>query len=344
MAKTAKFSAVLHIPKARLLLNFLPRDSITKEKTGFFHLHRFPPLPKVFSMSSHIHSRTLLATMIFLTCAVNWKCFADNTQNDTPSFRRKKIVDVSNYTDAIRIAEKQSAMLLVSIRAEGTTSDDDEVTQQLKKTSVRMLFTKSATPWVFCQLDFNERTVSLIQSTLLKEIRGGPGVFVIDYAHESLKGQVVSFLPRRDGKYYQFAQQDLSLLARLPTGSLTQRSMILAVRRHADAPKSTNGSCDIMLCEQAAAHSTHQAKLQKQGHHGWKLRSQQISNHRGPAAEVCAESWPGQDLLDSCVDCVSCWRHSSGHWRAVSSEHSAFGYDIRRGENSIWYATSIFIR
>lgn len=294
-------------------------------------------------MSSPFFSRVLVATMIFLTCVVNWKCFADNKQNNTLSVRRKKITDVSDYTDALRIAEKKSAMLLVSIRTEGTTADNDEVTQQLKKPSVRMLFSKSATPWIFCQLDFNERTVSLIQSTFLKEIRGGPGIFVIDYAHESLKGQVVSVLPRRNGKYYQFAQQDLALLPRLPTGSLTQRSMILAVRRHADAPKSTNGSCDIMLCEEAAAHSAHQAKLQKQGHHGWELRSQQISNHRGPAAEVCAESWPGQDLLDSCVDCVSCWRQSSGHWRAVSSEHSAFGYDIRRGENGIWYATGIFI-
>ncbi len=294
-------------------------------------------------MSSPIHSGVLLATIIFLTSTVTWKCFADNMQIDTPSFRRKKITEVSDYTDASRIAERKSAMLLVSIRTGDTTADNDEVTQQLKKPSIRMLFAKSATPWVFCQLDFNERTVSLIQSTFLKEIRGGPGVFVIDYAHELLKGQVVSFLPRRNGKYYQFTQQDLSLLPRLPTGSLTQRSMILAVRRHADAPKSTNGSCDIMLCEEAAAHSAHQAKLQKQGHHGWELRSQQISNHRGPVAEVCAESWPGQDLLDSCVDCVSCWRQSSGHWRAVSSEHSAFGYDIRRGENGIWYATGIFI-
>lgn len=294
-------------------------------------------------MSPRIHSRPLLATMIFLTCAVNWRCFADNNQNVTSSLRQQNIIDVSNYTDATRIAEKKSAMLLVSIRPQDVDADHDEVTQHLKKHSVRKIFTESDTPWVFCQLDFNECSISLIQSTFLKEIREGPGVCVIDYAHEPRKGQVVSVLPRRDGKYYQFAQQDLSLLAYLPTGSLTQRSMILAVRRHADVPRSTDGGCDIMLCEAAAAHSAHQAKLQKQGHHGWKLRSQQISDHRGPAVEVCAESWPDQDLLDSCVDCVSCWRQSPGHWRAVSSEHSAYGYDIRRGTNSIWYATGIFI-
>ena len=174
-------------------------------------------------------------------------------------------------------------------------------------------------------------------------IRGGPGIFVFDYAHEPLKGQVVSVLPRKGGKYYRFVQQDLCLLAGLPAGSLTQRSMIFAVRRHADAAKSADGHCDSMLCDAANAHSAHQARLQNQGHHGWEKRSQQLSQRYGSASEVCAESWPDQDLLDSCIDCVSCWRQSPGHWRAVSSEHSAFGYDIQKGKNSIWYATGIFI-
>ena len=295
-------------------------------------------------MPRHIRSLTLLTAMTFLACVANGTCFADKNQNN-PSYssRCQKIIDSSNYTDATRIAAKKSAMLLISIRAENTTAGDDEVTQQLQKPSVRKLFTESGTPWVFCQLDFDECSNLLIPSTPLEEIRGGSGIFVIDYAHKPMKGHVVSVLPRRDGKYYQFVQHDLSLLARLPAGSLTQRSMIFAVRRHADAPKSTDGSCDKELCEAAAAHSAHQAQLQKQGHHGWGLRSQRPSLHRGPATEVCAESWPDQDLLDSCIDCVSCWRQSPGHWRAVSTEHSAFGYDIQRGKNSIWYATGIFI-
>ena len=295
-------------------------------------------------MPRHIRSLTLLTAMTFLACVANGKCFADKNQNNSSySSRCQKIIDASNYTDATRIAARKSAMLLISIRAENTTAGDDEVTQQLQKPSVRKLFTESGTPWVFCQLDFDECSNLLIPSTPLEEIHGGSGIFVIDYAHKLMKGHVVSVLPRQDGKYYQFVQHDLSLLARLPAGSLTQRSMIFAVRRHADAPKSTDGSCDKELCEAAAAHSAHQAQLQKQGHHGWGLRSQRLSLHRGPATEVCAESWPDQDLLDSCIDCVSCWRQSPGHWRAVSTEHSAFGYDIQRGKNSIWYATGIFI-
>jgi hypothetical protein len=59
-------------------------------------------------------------------------------------------------------------------------------------------------------------------------------------------------------------------------------------------------------------------------------------------SEVCAESWPGQGMIDSCIDCVDSWRHSSGHWQGVSRRHRAFGYDIRRGRNGIWYGTGIF--
>ena len=295
-------------------------------------------------MSTRIHSHTLLTTIIFLTFMVTGKCVTAENQN-TPSHAspRQKIIDVSNYTDATRIAVKTSSMLLLSIGVKNTTVGDDKVTQQLQKPFIRKFFADSDTPWVFCQLDYDERLKLPIPSTSMDAIRGRPGIFVFDYAHKPLEGQVVSVLPRRGGKYYRFVQKDLCLLAGLPAGSLTQRSMIFAVRRHADAPKSADGRCDSMLCDAATAHSAHQAQLQNQGHYGWEKRSRQLSQHYGSASEVCAESWPDQDLLDSCIDCVSCWRQSPGHWLAVSSEHSAFGYDIQKGENSIWYATGIFI-
>jgi hypothetical protein len=115
--------------------------------------------------------------------------------------------------------------------------------------------------------------------------------------------------------------------------------MILAVRLHPENPRSTEGFCDPGLCGEAESHSAHQARIRRQGHHGWETRSQRLG---GAAAEVCAESWENQDLLDSCVDCVASWRQSPGHWRGVSGSHSAYGYDIRRGSNGIWYATGIF--
>ena len=153
--------------------------------------------------STRIHSHTLLTTIIFLSFMVTGKCVTAENQN-TPSHASpsQKIIDVSNYTDATRIAVKTSSMLLLSIGVKNTTVGDDKVTQQLQKPFIRKFFANSDTSWVFCQLDYDERSKLPIPSTSMDAIRGGPGIFVFDYAHKPLEGQVVSVLPRRGGKYY----------------------------------------------------------------------------------------------------------------------------------------------
>lgn len=62
------------------------------------------------------------------------------------------------------------------------------------------------------------------------------------------------------------------------------------------------------------------------------------------AQEICAESWPGQSLVEAAQECVHSWRHSSGHWDAVGTRHPLFSYDMQRGATGIWYATGIFGR
>ncbi|MCX7429404.1 MAG: hypothetical protein NTW96_27740, partial [Planctomycetia bacterium] len=59
------------------------------------------------------------------------------------------------------------------------------------------------------------------------------------------------------------------------------------------------------------------------------------------AREVCAESWPGERLVEAAIECVRCWRLSSGHWNAVRSSQRVFGYDMKCGANGVWYATGI---
>jgi hypothetical protein len=59
---------------------------------------------------------------------------------------------------------------------------------------------------------------------------------------------------------------------------------------------------------------------------------------------VCAESWPGENLVEAAIECVRCWRLSSGHWEAVRTQHTVYGYDMKRGSNDVWYATGIFGR
>jgi hypothetical protein len=120
--------------------------------------------------------------------------------------------------------------------------------------------------------------------------------------------------------------------------------MIWAVRIHPERPASTTGHEDPQLAQAATNHSQHQANLGVQGHQQWDSRFHRVRSMVGAstASEVVAESWPGENMIDSCIDCVASWRQSSGHWRAVRRRHRFYGYDIRRGRNGIWYGTGIF--
>jgi len=187
--------------------------------------------------------------------------------------------------------------------------------------------------------------LKLLSHPAFAEMLGRPGVAVIDLAHERAEyyGHVVSTFPFTPGKYYR--QQALSIILDLPPGTLTQRTMIYAVRVHPEHPASTQGQFSNVLADEASSHAYYQASIQVQGHQSWDTRFRRInarlSNDVLPE-EVVAESWPNENLVEACVDCVQSWRQSPGHWGAVRQRHGLFGYDIKRGRNGIWYATGIF--
>jgi len=140
-------------------------------------------------------------------------------------------------------------------------------------------------------------------------------------------------------------KHNLQSLLTLPEGSLTQRTLILAVRIHPDGPASADGVFLTTLAKETESHSSYQARINLQGHHNWESRFHRISARLpggDSAKEVCAESWPGMGLIAAAMDCVHSWRQSSGHWSAVGGRHAYYGYDMKRGSNGIWYATGIF--
>ena len=195
----------------------------------------------------------------------------------------------------------------------------------------------------------------LLSHPAFAELRSGPGLAVIDLAHPEAPyyEYVVSVCPFTAGKYYHFQPEHVATLIDLPAGTITQRTMVFAVRIHPEQPASTLGEASPVLYEEAESHSHYQAQIQVQGHQQWESRFHRIISRlfgrAGPRsytpalpAEVVAESWPNENLVDSCVDCVDSWRHSSGHWSQVHAQHVSYGYDIQRGANGIWYATGIF--
>lgn len=186
----------------------------------------------------------------------------------------------------------------------------------------------------------------LINEPAFKYLGGKPGVAIVDFKNtkQPFYGQVVTALPFTSGKYYRWTNSYLLSALKLPAGTVTQRTMVWAVRIHPEHPRSTNGKMHPALAAGATKQSAYQASVGVQGHQNWETRVHHLvsQTHAGGASEVVAESWENQGMIDSCIDCVLSWRHSPGHWGAVSGTHKYYGYDIRKGSNGIWYGTGIF--
>jgi hypothetical protein len=188
------------------------------------------------------------------------------------------------------------------------------------------------------------KEVQVLRHAAFAEMRGRPGLAMVDMTDKE------SPLFRRVVSAYPFGPmaitaENLTALLELPRGTLTQRTLIFAVRTHPEHPASAASRCSPLLAEETESHAQHQASITLQGHHNWESRFQAI-NARLPgglvAQEVCAESWPGQNLVEAAEECVDSWRQSPGHWSAVSGASELFGYDMKRGRNGVWYAAGIF--
>lgn len=271
-----------------------------------------------------------------------------------PNHRRERsqLLPITDYATAYRAAKREHKPLLVFFHPEGKSFFQDS--RQYKALSNAKAwqeldrFVLASVP-LSGTLPQAGRATRVVDHPAFADLRDGGGVAIVDLERPQAKtyGQVISLLPFRSGGYYSYKSQHLPVLLDLPRGSLTQRSLILAVRIHPERPQGADGKFHQVLAKEARSHSQNQAGMGVQGHHNWESRFHQI-NARLPgnvsAQEVVAESWPGENLMDACVDCVDSWRHSSGHWSAVRGRHAFFGFDIQRGRNGIWYATGLFGR
>lgn len=255
---------------------------------------------------------------------------------------------MTDYAEAMRAAEQQNKMLFVYFcggcgaepcnRFKAETLDDARVQRKLKE------YVCVQVP-MDAKITVDGKEVKLIEHEAYREMLGRSGIAIVDYrsADTKLRGSVVSVFPITDQLWY--TPERMAVILELPSGTLTQRTLIYAVRIHPDHPASTDSEPLPYLFDEAQSHSQHQADIRLQGHHQWGTRFQRIVS-RLPgglsAKEVCAESWPGENLVEAAIECVRCWRLSDGHWSAVRAPNRFFAYDMKRGNNGIWYATGIF--
>lgn len=280
-------------------------------------------------------------------------CASDNLEN-----YEKKCTEIAlgetgaiywhdDYARAVREAESRNKMLLVYFcdpgcdcdcnRFKSETLDDPLVCSKLQDyVCLRISLDASIT--------LDGEKVVLLEHEAFKEMLGKPGISIIDYRNRDshVYGAVVSTFPITQRLWY--TPEKMAVILDLPPGTLTQRTLIYAVRTHPDKPASAGGELSEYLLDEAQKQSQYQADIRLQGHHRWDARFPRISARLNglSAREVCAESWPGENLVEAAVECVRCWRLSDGHWSAVRASQRVFGYDMKRGSNGIWYATGIF--
>ncbi len=254
----------------------------------------------------------------------------------------------TDYATATAIARLEKRSLFIHFTAD--TSDrahQQFLSNTLADAEVRHLLQR----FVLARLPLHEKITSkgrqiiLAEHAAFAEMHGRPGLAILDFEHRdaALYGHVVSAFPFSPGHYYR--ADAMRVVLDLPVGTLTQRTMVFAVRMHPESPASARGQWHPVLTSEAGSHAAHQAAIGVQGHQQWESRFHRINHRVGEGAvssEVCAESWPGETLVEACHECVRSWRQSPGHWQAVRSRQALFGYDIRRGRNGIWYATGLF--
>ena len=270
-------------------------------------------------------------------------------RGDEPEQPAMPITWRSEYRDSMDLARTDGKMMLLWFYDKEKEADSRKWEQEvLESKKIRPLLDEMVLVRVPTDLEvsISGTKQKLLHHVAFAEMLRHPGLAMIDMRRKDspFYGLVVTVFPFNRGP---IDAEKLEVLLTLPAGSLTQRTMIYAVRTHRERPESASSDTSHLLLEETRKHSFHQASINLQGHHNWENRFHQI-NAQLPAGlvatEVCAESWPGQTLVEAAEECVHSWRQSPGHWSSVRERHPLFGFDIKRGRNGVWYATGIFAK
>ena len=154
-------------------------------------------------------------------------------------FPSDEIVVHTDYREAMKEAVEDRKMLFIYFHEpqltaarrafETETLADLEIQEKLK----RYVFVKLPRD---AQITVDGQEITLLEHAAFAEMLGRQGVAIVDLAHVRAEyyGHVVSTFPFTPGKYYR--KEALSIILDLPPGTLTQRTMIYAVRIHPEAP------------------------------------------------------------------------------------------------------------
>lgn len=264
----------------------------------------------------------------------------------------RKIGELTWHTDyaaAYQEAQHEKKMLFIFFRDESrphvaNSYEHDvlaqaELLEPLKKVTRAVLPLDVATPGKPLEKEVGK----LLDHAAFAFMDHRQGLAMLDLTdrHSPLFGQLVSAHPFTNGKYYTVRGTE-SVLG-LPRGTITQRTLVWAVREHPAGPLSTTGKCHDVLLRQSHHHSQLQAQYESVGHHDWGTRYSEIASATGmSASEVAASSWGAPTLVEAAQEIVNSWAGSPTHWGMIVSPQASYGYDMVRAASGNWYGTGIF--
>jgi hypothetical protein len=254
----------------------------------------------------------------------------------------------TSYDDAYERAVKEKKDLVIHFR------NDDKMDEVLNSKEVQ----KRLRNYVLLRVptSYEYKGKRLLSYDAFEDMSGTSGLAVASLHDDKLPShnKLISAHPFVGSRYSwapDYGTREVKLILDLPSeATITQRSMIYAISVHPERPRSIEGRGHWAFLGHAERHSARQASMHNQ-HHADLIGAigrmgGEMGVGLGNGSEVVAESWGnfvgGENVLEASFSCVDAWRHSPGHWGAVSRLHTYFGYDIARGSNGTWYATGIF--
>lgn len=122
-------------------------------------------------------------------------------------------------------------------------------------------------------------------------------------------------------------------------------NLLIAEGRRIGAQSLRTGKNHPALQAMAQRHANYQASVGVQGHQAWENRENEL--HRtAPEARLCievaAESDAGQSANAAAAEMYNSWRQSPGHWQAVNSPCTYWGYAMAYSPvTRKWYAAGV---
>lgn len=255
---------------------------------------------------------------------------------------------IEDYGAAMKAADEGNKNLLIYFKDKASRVADHFEKETLETEEVR----KALEAYVLLRLpaDYElhetgkDKPVPILRHPFFNEMMGAEGIAIVDFTTKGhgrswligafpfvrlpIEGNYVGVNYDYLAHYRPFEKAQFLTLLGLPPGSLTERSLVFAVRIHPWNLPCTNGTPDATLLN--ASRNNNRAQCERGlGHHGFCI-----------GTEIAAPCY-SRYALKAALEAVGGWTGSPGHLSALRTRFSRYGMSLEQGRLG-YFATGNF--